>query len=318
MELRRIVATLLLLALAGSAAAQYPNRPIKIIVPLPTGTASDLIARVLGQSVSQAVGQPVVVENRAGADGAIAAVEVVKAAPDGYTLLLGSPGPIASVPALRKQPPYDPLRDLTPVADIGRFTLFLFAHPSLPAKNFAEVVSYAKANPGKLAYATGNTSGIVSFAQLTSLAGVNMLHVPYKGEPAGIADLVEGRVQLMIATPTTGLSHVQAGRLRALATLLKQRSKLLPDVPTITEAGLPTFTITSFAALYGPDGMPRDLTERINREFVAAMKRPEVIALMDKQAVVLTPSTPDELAAFTLQQVQDFRRILREAGVQPD
>jgi tripartite-type tricarboxylate transporter receptor subunit TctC len=318
MRFRQFLAAVALGLLATGAVAQYPSKPIRIVVPLPAGTASDLIARVLGQSVSQSLGQPVIVENRPGADGAIAAVEVVKAAPDGHTLLLGSPGPIASVPALRKQPPYDPLVDLTPIADIGRFTLFLLAHPSLPVKTFGELVGYAKANPGKLAYATGNTSGIVSFAQLTSLTGITMVQVPYKGEPAGMTDLVEGRVQLMIATPTTGLSHVHAGRLKALAVLLKQRSSLLPDVPTLNEAGLPSFTITSFAALYGPGRMPRDLTERINREFVAAMKRPEVVTALEKQAVVLNPSTPAELAAFTVQQVEDFRRILREAGVQPE
>jgi tripartite-type tricarboxylate transporter receptor subunit TctC len=318
MRLRRLLAVLALALIASGAAAQYPVKPFRIVVPLPPGTASDLLARVLGQSVSQSIGQPVIVENKPGADGAIGAMEVVKAAPDGYTVLLGSPGPIASVPALRKQPPYDPLVDLTPIADIGRFTLFLYAHPSVPAKTFAELVAYAKANPGKPAYATGNTSGIVSFAQLTSLTGIHMVHVPYKGEPAGIGDLVEGRVQLMIATPTTGLAHAKAGRLNPLAVLLKQRSSLLPDVPTLAEAGLPSFTITSFAALYGPARMPRELTERINREFVAALKRPEVMAAMEKHAVVLNPSTPDELAAFTVQQVQDFRRILREAGVQPD
>jgi tripartite-type tricarboxylate transporter receptor subunit TctC len=318
MILRQFLAALALGLLATGAAAQYPSKPIRIVVPLPAGTASDFIARVLGQSVSQSVGQPVIVENRPGADGAIGAMEVVKAAPDGHTLLLGSPGPIASVPALRKQPPYDPLADLTPVADIGRFTLFLLAHPSVPAKTFRDLVGYAKANPGKLAYATGNTSGIVSFAQLTSLTGTEMVQVPYKGEPAGITDLVEGRVQLMIATPTTSLPHVQSGRLKPLAVLLPKRSGLLPEVPTLNEAGLPSFTITSFAALYGPGKMPRELTERVNREFVAAMKRPEVAAALEKQAVVLNPSTPDELAAFTVQQVQDFRRILREAGVQPE
>jgi tripartite-type tricarboxylate transporter receptor subunit TctC len=318
MKFGQILAALVIGLAASGAAAQYPTKPIRIIVPLPAGTASDLLARTLGQSVAQSVGQPVVVENRPGADGAIGAMEVVKSPPDGYTLLLGSPGPIASVPALRKQPPYDPLVDLTPVADVGRFTLFLLAHPGLPVKAFADLVGYAKANPGKLAYATGNTSGIVSFAQLTSLTGIQLLHVPYKGEPAGVADLVEGRVQLMIATPTTALSHVKAGKLNALAVLLKQRSSLLPEVPTLNEAGLPSFTITSFAALYGPGRMPRELTERVNREFVAAMQRPEVIAAMEKHAVVLSPSTPDQLAAFTAQQVQDFRRILREAGVQPE
>lgn len=318
MNITRTVLALVLSIVAGSALAQWPTKPIRFVIPFPPGTAADLVARVIGQSVSQAVGQPVIVEAKPGADGAIGTMDVIRSAPDGYTWLLASPGPIAAVPALRKDPPYDPIVDLTPIADVGRYTLFLYVHPTLPANTFSELVSYAKANPGKLAYATGNTSGIVSFAQMNALAGIDMLQVPYKGEPAGIGDLVQNRVQLMWATPTTGLAFVKEGKLRVLATALKQRSSLLPDVPTINEAGLPTFSIISFAAIYGPAKMPRDLTERINKELVAAMKRPEVVAVMDKHAIVLTPSTPDELTVFTKQQVDDYRRVLRAAGVQPN
>ena len=305
-------------ASAASAAAQYPTKPIKIIVPFPAGSATDTITRILGHSISQAVGQAIVVENKAGADGAIAATEVAKAAPDGYTLLMGTNSPMAAVPALKKQPPYDPVADFTPITDIGRYTFFLYVHPSVPGKNLAEFIAHAKANPGKLAYATGNTTGIVSFAQMNALAGIDMLHVPYKGEPAGITDLVGGRVQLMWATPTTGLAHVKDGRLRALVTSQKKRSSLLPDVPTIAEAGLPKFSITSWAGLFGPAKLGKDVQERLNREFVAAMKRPEVIALMDKQAFALHPSTPEELGAFTKEQMEQYRTILRAAGVQPE
>jgi len=318
MKAVRILAAIALVALASSASAQYPNKPIRIIVPFPAGSATDTVARILGQSVSAAVGQPVVVESKAGADGAIAGAEVAKAPPDGYTLLLATNSPIAVVPALRKSPPYDPVTDFTPITDVGRYTFFLFANAAVPAKTFGELVAYAKANPGKLAYATGNTTGIVSFAQMNALAGIEMLHVPYKGEPAAITDLIGGRVQLLWATPTTGLAHLKDGKLRALVTSLKQRSPILPDVPTIAEAGLPKFSILSWAALYGPAKMPRDLTDRINKEFVAAMNRPDVIAQMNKQAFALTPSTPEELAAFTKEQIEDYRRVLRAAGVQPE
>ena len=309
---------LLTLVLPLAAQAQYPNKPIRVIVPFPGGSATDTITRILANSVSQSIGQPLVVEDKAGADGAIAAGEVAKAAPDGYTLLMATNSPMAAVPALKKQPPYDPVADFTPITDVGRYTFFLFVHPGVPAKTFAELIAYAKANPGKLNYATGNTTGIVSFAQINSLAGIDMVHVPYKGEPAGIADLVAGRVQLMLATPTTGLAHVKDGRMRAMVTTLSKRSALMPDVPTIAEAGMPQFSITSWAALFGPARMPREVLERLHREFTAAMARPEVQAAMDKQAFALSPSMPAELAQFVKEQIESYRRILRAAGVQPE
>ena len=314
----RVLAVLALAAVSAGAAAQYPNKPIKLIVPFPAGSATDTVGRILGQSVSAAVGQTVVVENKAGADGAIAGAEVAKAAPDGYTLLLATNSPMAVAPAMKKVPPYDPVADFTPITDVGRYTFFLFATASLQQKTLGELIAYAKANPGKLAYATGNTTGIVSFAQFNSLAGTQMLHVPYKGEPAAITDLIAGRVHLIFATPTTGLAHVKDGKLRAIVTSLKQRSPILPDVPTMAEAGLPKFSILSWAALYGPAKMPRDLVERLNREFMAAMKRPDVLAAMDKQAFILSPSTPEELGTFTKDQFEDYKRILRAAGIQPE
>lgn len=321
MNTARVLATLgfsALSAFATTVGAQYPNKPIKLVVPFPAGSATDTVGRILAQSVSASIGQSVVIDNKPGADGAISGAEVAKAAPDGYTLFLATNSPMAVVPALRKTPPYNPVTDFTPITDVGRYTFFLYANATVPAKTFGELISYAKANPGKLAYATGNTTGIVSFAQMNALAGVDMLHVPYKGEPAAITDLVGGRVQLVWGTPTTGLAHVKDGKLRALATSLKKRSPILPEVPTMAEAGMPKFSILSWAALYGPAKLPKDVTARVNKEFVAAMKRPEVLAQMDKQAFLLSPSTPEELAAFTKEQMDDYLRILRAAGVQPE
>lgn len=318
-ELKRIAFFLAATLFAGCAVAQsYPSKPIRIVVPFPAGSATDTITRILAQSVSGAVGQPVVVDTKPGADGAIAAAEVVKAPADGYTLLMATNSPMSAVPALKRIPPYDPVADFTPITDIGRYTFFLYVNAGLQAKTFQEMIAHAKTNPGKLAYATGNTTGIVSFAQMNALAGIQMLHVPYKGEPQGITDVVGGRVQLIWATPTTGLAHVKDGRLRALVTSLKTRSSLLPDVPTIYESGMPQFTIVSWAGLFGPAKIPRDTVERISREFHAAMKRPDVMAQMDKQAFALTPSTPEQLGAHVKEQMESYRNILRAAGVQPD
>ena len=307
-----------LLAASLAAHAQYPNKPVRVVVPFPAGSATDTITRVLAQSVSQAVGQSVVVENKAGADGAIAAAEVAKAAPDGYTLLMATNSPMSAVPAMKKNPPYDPVADFTPITDIGRYTFFIVVHPSVPAKNLDELIEHARANPGKINYATGNTTGIVSSAYFASLAKVNLVHVPYKGEPQALTDLVAGRVQMMFCSSGTSVPQIREGRLRAIVTTLSKRSHLLPDVPTIGEAGMPQFSITSWAGLFGPAKMPREVVERINKEFVAAMGRADVQAAMEKQAFALSPSSPDKLAAFVKEQMESYRRILRAAGVEPE
>jgi tripartite-type tricarboxylate transporter receptor subunit TctC len=314
--LRKIVCAALLFAC--SAHAQYPAKPIRVVVPFPAGSSTDIITRVLASSVSQALGQTLVVDNKAGADGAIAAAEVAKAAPDGYTLLMATNSPMSAVPALKKAPPYDPVADFTPITDIGRYTFFILVHPSVPAKTLKELIDYARANPGKLNYATGNTTGIVSTAYFASLARIELVHVPYKGEPQAVTDLVAGRVQLMFCSSGTSIAHIRDGRLRALVTTLGKRSQLLPEVPTIAEAGMPQFSITSWAGLFGPARMPREVVERLNKEFVAAMARSEVQAAMEKAAFALNPSTPGELAAFVQEQMESYRRILRAAGVEPE
>ena len=307
-----------LLVLSFSVQAQYPNKPIRVVVPFPAGSSTDIVTRVLAASVSQAVGQQLVVDNKAGADGAIAAADVAKAAPDGYTLLMATNSPMSAVPALKKSPPYDPVNDFKPITDIGRYTFFILVQPSVPAKTLAELIEYARANPGKLNYATGNTTGIVSSAYFASLAGIQLVHVPYKGEPQAVTDLVAGRVQLMFCSSGTSIAHIRDGRLRPLVTTLAKRSQLLPEVPTIAEAGMPQFSITSWAGLFGPARMPREVVERLNKEFVAAMGRADVQAAMEKQAFALSPSSPEQLAAFVKEQMESYRRILRAAGVEPD
>jgi tripartite-type tricarboxylate transporter receptor subunit TctC len=306
------------LLFACTAHAQYPAKPIRVVVPFPAGSSTDIITRVLAGSVSQAIGQTLVVDNKAGADGAIAAAEVAKAPADGYTLLMATNSPMSAVPAMKKSPPYDPVADFTPITDIGRYTFFIVVHPSVPAKTLKELIDHARANPGKLNYATGNTTGIVSTAYFASLAKIQLVHVPYKGEPQALTDLVAGRVQLMFCSSGTSVPQIRDGKLRPLVTTLGKRSHLLPEVPTIAEAGMPQFSITSWAGLFGPARMPREVVERLNKEFVAAMGRSDVQAAMEKAAFALNPSTPGELAAFVKEQMESYRRILRAAGVEPD
>jgi tripartite-type tricarboxylate transporter receptor subunit TctC len=316
--LARIAILLATLCFAAAAAAQYPNRPIRIVIPFGAGSSTDAVMRVLAPALSTALGQQVVIEPRPGADGAVSAIEVARSAPDGYTLGIGSGGPLAAVPALRKNPPYDVNTDFTPITDIGRYTVFLFINSSVPATNLQEFAAHVKANPGKLAYGTGNPSGIVAFAQMNALLGLDMLHVPYKSAPLVMPDLLANRVQALMDPPAVALAYVKEGKLRALVTTLNRRSPLLPDVPTIHEAGVPKFTISNWMGLVAPAKLPREIVERLNREMGAILKKPEVVAALEKQAFLPNPSTPEQFAAFIREQVQSYGSLLRAAGVQPD
>lgn len=315
---RRLLLLLTLWLLASAAAAQYPTRPIRVVIPFGPGSGTDAVMRVLLPHVAASMGKALIVDPKPGADGAVSGAEIARAAPDGYTIGLGTGGPIAAVPALRKNPPYDSVADFTPITDIGRYTVFLFINSSVPATNFQEFVAYVKANPGKVAYATGNPSGIVAWAQIKALLGLDMLHVPYKSAPQLLPDLLSDRVQAVIDSPVVGLPHVRDGKLRALVTTLNRRSPLLPDVPTIHEVGVTQFTITNWMGLIGPAKLPREIVERLNHEFGMALRKPEVIAALQQQAFVASPSSPEQFAALMKEQIQSYASLLRAAGVQAD
>src|SRR5688572_17579150 len=263
-------------AFCAAAAAQYPDRPIRLIVPFPPGGAAELGARIFTQPLGQALGQPIVIETKPGADGAIAADATMKAAPDGYTLFYATNTAFSWLPAVRKDPPYDPVSDFTPVSLVGQFGFFVFAHPSVPATSMKELVAHIRANPGKLNYASGNSTSMVSTAQLVQREKLDVVHIPYKGDGPLMIDLVGGRVQFAIATPGTAAPQVKEGKLRALATLLPSRSPLLPEAPTMTEAGMQPMTVTPWGGVFGPKGMPREIVDRLSRELIALLKRPEV------------------------------------------
>ena len=289
-----------------------------MIVPFAAGSTTDIIARILAPGAAQALGQQIIIDNRAGGDGAIAGELVAKAPPDGYTLILSTNSPHSAVPHLRKKPPYDAVRDFTPITLVGRYTFVLAAHPSLPVKTMGQLFDLARAQPGKLAYGTGNTSSIVITAMLSAIAGAKMLHVPYKSEPPAVVDLISGQVQVMVSSYSTIAGHLKGGRLRALATALPQRSSLLPDVPTVAEAGMPKFSIIPWAGLLGPANMPRAVTERLNREFNAQIKRPEVRTQFEQNAFAGDGTTPEFFADWVRTQLDVWGRIMREAGIQPE
>jgi tripartite-type tricarboxylate transporter receptor subunit TctC len=257
----------------------------------------------------------VVIETRPGADGAIAADAVMKAAPDGYTLFYATNTAFNWVPAVRKDPPYDPVNDFTPVSMVGIFGFFVFSHPSVPAKDMNELIAHVRANPGKLNYGSGNSTAMVSTAQLAKRENLEVVHVPYKGDGPLVIDLVGGRVQFAIMTPGTAAPQVKEGRLRVLGTLLQSRNQLLPEAPTMQEQGLAPMSVTPWGGVFGPKGMPRDVTERLSRELQALLKRPEVREGFGKLAFEPRGSTPEELGTFLKEQIAQWRRAVVDAGI---
>jgi len=230
---------------AWAQANGYPNKPVKLIVPFSAGGSVDAAARIVGQGLAQQLGQPVIIDNKPGADGAIATNEVIKSRPDGHTLLFATNTAILAVPTLRLKPPYDPLSALTPVGFWSRQSaFFLFMHPSVPANNLKELIAFAKANPGKLNYATGNSTGELAFVQMRRLAAMQVTKIPYKGEAPAVPDLLSGRVQIMLASTISLLTMAKEGKLKVLAVIGDKRNALAPEVPTFAEAGFSAFRYT--------------------------------------------------------------------------
>ena len=300
-----------------SAGQAYPTRPIRFIISFGPGSASDALARIAGQELTQSIGQPVVVLPKPGADGALSGIEIKRATPDGYTFLFGSNSALAVVSGLRKDPPYDPTKDFTPITYLGDNTFFIVVHPSVPAKSIAELVTYAKAKPKAINYPAGNTYALVATATFATSNGILMHPIPYKSEPDAMPDLLSGRVQLLFGTFTNVGAHAKEGRLRVLATTLNERSPLMPDVPSLPETGQPKLPIGPWFGLVGPPGLPRELVVRMNKEMVAVLARPTVKEAMLRHGFMAKSSTPEALGAYIKEQVAVWKTALRAAGVDP-
>ena len=315
--MNRSLALLFILASTAVAAlAQtYPSKPIRFVVGFPPGGSADPTTRILGAALSEQLGQPVVVENRPGADSALAAEQMTRVAPDGYTIMFASNSAMTAAVALRKAPAYDPLRDFTPISMVGRATVFFYVHPSLPAQTMKEFVAYARANPGKLNYGTGNPLSILYNVQLMAATGIEMLHVPYKGEGPLNPDLLTGRVHSSFLSTASAISNAKEGRLRALAVLLDRRSPLLPDVPTIAEAGVPQVTVRQWAGVFGPPKLPREIVERLNKEVNAAVARADVREKLQSYGYAAEGSTPERLAEINRDDLALWRKLVKEAGI---
>jgi tripartite-type tricarboxylate transporter receptor subunit TctC len=316
--MKNILLALVASLLPAVAAAQYPTKPVRVVIHFPAGGSTDYVARVLSQGLTESMGQPFVVENRTGADGAIAASVVMQSPPDGHTLFIATNTAMAQVPYMKKNPPYDPLKDFTPVSLVGRYTFLLVVTPKLGVNSFNEFVAYAKKNPGKINFSTYSGASQLTYAQIVKNAGVDMLRVPYKGEAPSVTDILGGQIHAVFATPTSSLAHIRDGRLKALAVTLPQRWPLLPEVPTTVEAGMPPITVEFFAALYGPAGMSPAIAQRVSQELNKIIARPAVREQIDKQGFALAGSTPEELGAFTKRQIGTWAQGFKEAGIQPE
>jgi tripartite-type tricarboxylate transporter receptor subunit TctC len=296
----------------------YPSKPITIIVPFGPGSATDTIARIIGQHLSAALNQTVVTEDKPGANGAIAAAYVARAAPDGYTLLLSTNSPHSAAPTLNKTVAYDPVKDFAPISRAGSYTLMLVLNPRVPAKTIPELIAYAKANPGQLSFASGNTSGVVAGETLKSWAGINIVHVPYRSVPPALNDVLGGRVSMMFADLTTGVPHVKAKALRALAVTRMQRSKLIPELPTLHEAGVTNFDMDSWAAMFAPANTPPQIVTRLNRELRKIIDNPEINAKLADMGFEAFSSSPEELGDFVKVQLVKWTKMIKDAGIQPE
>jgi tripartite-type tricarboxylate transporter receptor subunit TctC len=305
------------LALAASAAfAQYPNKPVTIVVGFEPGGGTDTTARILQPVLGEQLGQQIVVENRAGAGGNIAVDHVAKAAPDGYTIVLANVGALAVNPHILKTP-YDPLKDLVPISMAAEFANVLVVQPSLGVNTVADFVKLAKSKPATITYASSGIGGAghLSGELLRRVASIDIVHVPYKGGGPAMQGFLGGQVASFFATPISSISQIRAGKAKAVATTGSKRAALMPDVPTIAESGYPGYEALNWYGFLGPRGLQKDVVERLNKEIVKALAHPQVVAALHKTGTEPKSSTADEFAAYIKREYDTWGKVVKEAGI---
>jgi tripartite-type tricarboxylate transporter receptor subunit TctC len=324
MSLRfRLLAVAVAWLLAGSAAlaqtgdAAWPDRPLKLIVPFPAGSSTDIIARILGQRLATKIGQQVVIENRVGASGSIGADAVAKAAPDGYTLGIATASTHALAPSLNPNLPYDPIKDFAPVGMVGGQPYVLVIYPGLGAKNLGELIALAKTKPGEMNY---GSAGVASLAHLAAAlfanqAGVSLTHVPYKSSAQSVTDMMAGRLDMQFATIAPTLANIRDGKLRALVTSGARRSAALPDVPTVAESGLPGYEAVLWVSLVMPPGTPAAITTRLNRELNDILKSADTRDALIAQGVEPEPGSPEAVTQRIKTDIDKWRGVVAKSGI---
>lgn len=315
--MKRLLTLICALALSAAALAQpYPSKPVKLVVPFPAGSATDQIARVVGQELQNALGQPFVIDNKPGAQGTIAAEGVAKSALDGYTLMVTTNTPQAAAPSLFKQLRYDPVKDFSPVARLGTISFMLMVTPDFPAKTLKEFLAHAKANPGKLSGGYGSAGSQVSQAMLRSMAKIEFVDVPYKGLPQAITDVMGGAVSFTFADLANALAQLKGGKLRGIAVTSERRSTLAPDVPAVAEE-LKGYELIAWFALMAPAGTPKDIVSGLHAATAKALARPDVAAKFGTLGTDVGPMNPAQLEEFIKSEITKWARMAKEAGIQP-
>ena len=315
-----VIAGVLSLAPPLAVAQAYPSKPIRLVVPFPAGGSLDVVARAIGQKLSEAWGQPVVVDNRPGAGGNIGADLVAKSPPDGYTILEGALSTHAVNVSLYTRLPYDPVRDFEPITLVAVTPNVLVLNPSVPANDVKELIAYAKANPGKLSFASGSngSAGHLAGELFKTEAGVDMVHVPYKGAAPAMQDLLAGRVQLMFDNLANSMQQVRAGKLKALAVTTAHRSTLVPDLPTLSEAGLPGFDISTWWGFLAPAGTPKEIVAKWNAEVARILATPEMKAFFAQQGAEPSPTSPEAFGAMIQSEIVKYAKIVKASGAKVD
>ena len=301
-------------------AAEFPAKPIRILVGAATGGGVDITARILANKLSESLRQTCIVENRAGASGNIASEAVAKAPPDGYTILMGTIAPLAINPSLYASLPFDPVRDFTPISRAADSTNVLVVHPALPARSVKELIAIARAKPGELLFGSAQTgsAGHLAGELFNTAANVKTVHVPYKGGAPAMIDLMSGQLQMIFATVITAMPQVKSGRIRALAVTTARRSPLLAEIPTMHEAGLRGFEVNNWYGLVAPAKTPPDVVRLLNREVVAALNHADVRDVMVRQGLDPAPSTPEEFGAYMKSEIAKWRKVVQSSGARAD
>jgi len=314
------IAGLLAASIAAAFAQSYPNKPIRIIIAQAPGSATDVISRVVGNRLQESLGQPVVIETRPGAGGAVGTEAAARSAPDGYTLFMANNSTHGSNPALYPKLPYDAVKDFAPITLVATVPYVLVVDPALPVSSVGQLIALAKSKPGKMNYASAGNGSTHQFCGelLKSMAGIDVLHIPYKGSPPAIAGLLGGEVSLMFANLTDIGSQIRSGKVKALAVTVSHRANLLPEVPTLAEAGLPGFEIGSWFGLLAPAGTPAPIVSRLNAETVKVLGRSDVKATLGAQGLELAPGSPEQFAAHIKSEIAKFTRIARAAGIKAE
>jgi len=321
-HLRALVLAALLSACCGLAAqAQpYPNRPVRLIAPFPAGGLADVLARAVGDELSRSLGQPVIVENRAGAGGNVGAEVVARASPDGYTLMMSSAGILTANQFLYAKMPFDPEKDFVPVSNVADMPMLVVVSPKVEAKTLGELVAFARANPNKLNFGSPGvgTTGHLGLALFMYAAKIKLTHVPYRGAAPAITDLLAGQIDGVVDNPPTVLPHIEAGKLRPLAVAAKSRMPLLPDLPTADEAGLPGYEASSWFGIVAPAGTPPAIVARLQQDIATALKQPNVQQRFAKSGARLLGNTPEEFAQQIRQDRQMWGAVINAAGIKAE